>query len=196
VTIYDGVVLGDHVEIHPGAVLGRQPKGIGATARPISYEKNVKIGERSQIGPHSVIYYDVKIGMNTLIGDGASIREQCVIGDHCVIARCVTLNYNVKVGDRTKVMDSTHITGNTEIGDDVFVSVLVSTANDSSFGINGYHESEILGQKIENGAMIGAGASLLPGVKIGEHSVVGSGSVVTRDVAPMTLVVGVPAKKK
>ena len=193
--VNEGVILGSGVEVHNGAVLGREPKGAGATARQISSEKIVEIGAQAQIGPHSVVYFGVHIGRNTLIGDGASIREGCVIGDECIVARCVTLNYNVRIGDRTKIMDSTHITGNTVIESDVFISVLVSTTNDNSFGSDGYVQGEIVGQRIRKGAMIGAGASLLPGVEIGERSIVGAGAVVTHDVASGKVVVGVPAKE-
>ena len=78
---------------------------------------------------HAIIY----IFIGTLIGDGASIREQCRIGDNCIVSRLVTINYNAKIGNRTKIMDNTHITGNMEIGDDVFISV-VATTNDNNIG--------------------------------------------------------------
>jgi acetyltransferase-like isoleucine patch superfamily enzyme len=188
-----GVELGREVEVFPGALIGKEPTGAGATAREPTFAKHIKIGDQSSIGPNSVVYYDVEIGANTLIGDSASIREQCRVGSRCIISRCVTLNYNCIVGDRTKVMDGTHLTGNMTVGDDVFISVNVTTVNDNAMGQAGYTE-QVVGPQIADRAVVGAAAVLLPGVSIGESSTVGAGAVVTKDVAPGSKVMGVPAR--
>jgi acetyltransferase-like isoleucine patch superfamily enzyme len=169
--------------------------GAGATARSPSFDRFVEIGDDCAIGPNAVIYYDVKIGHNTLIGDGASIREQCTIGDECIISRCVTINYNCHVGDRTKVMDLTHLTGNMTIGDDVFISVHVSSTNDNTMGGESYDEELIIGPTIGARARIGAGAVLLPRINVGEGATVGAAALVTRDVPENTTVMGVPARR-
>ena len=92
-------------------------------------------------------------------------------------------------------MDNSHITGNAIIGNNVFISVLVSTTNDNNMGLNGYNDS-VIGPVIKDNACIGAGASILPNVVIGEGAIVGSGSVVTKNVADYALVMGVPATVK
>lgn len=194
VVLNSGVILGDSVEIFPGVVIGKEPKGAGALARTPEFESRVVIGADCSIGPHAVIFYDVEIGPNTLIGDGASIREQCRVGSRCIISRYVTVNYNTQIGDRTKIMDLTHVTGNCVIGDDVFVSLTVGMTNDNLAGSAGYQKDRIKGPTICNGAIIGAGATLLPDIVIGERAVVGAGAVVTRDVPPGVLVMGVPAR--
>ena len=194
VVINRGAVLGDGVEVFPGTVIGKEPKGAGALARIPEFERMVVIGADCSIGPHAVIFYDVEIGPNTLIGDGASIREQCRVGSHCIISRYVTVNYNTRIGDRTKIMDLTHVTGNCVIGDDVFVSVTVGMTNDNLAGAAGYQQERIKGPTICHGAIIGAGATLLPGIVIGEKAVVGAGSVATRNVPPGVVVMGVPAR--
>ena len=196
VVIEAGVVLGDGVEVFPGAYIGKEPKGAGRLARPLQFERKVSIGAGTSIGPHAIIYYDVEIGEGTLIGDGASIREQVRVGRHCLISRYVTLNYNTIVGDRTKIMDSTHITGNSEIEDDVFISIHVSTVNDNALGREGYAAAEIRGPIVRSEAVIGAGAVILPGVVIGQRAMVAAGAVVTRDVAAGATVMGLPARVK
>jgi acetyltransferase-like isoleucine patch superfamily enzyme len=193
VVISAGVIIKDGVEIFPGALIGKEPKGAGSLARTPVFERKVLIGANSSIGPNAVIFYDVEIGEQTLIGDGASIREQCRIGSNCIISRYVTINYNTIVGDRTKIMDLTHITGNCIIGNDVFISINVGTVNDNNIGKEGYSE-RVLGPVIEDGAAIGAGATLLPRVVIGKNSIVGANSLVTKNVKENSLVMGSPAK--
>lgn len=196
VVINSGVKIMDGVEVFPGAYIGKEPKGAGALARPLNFEKKVIIKENSSIGPNSVIFCDVEIGNNTLIGDGASIRENCKVGSYCIISRYVTINYNSTIGDRTKIMDCTHITGNCIIGKDVFISVNVSTVNDNNMGKYGYNEDEIKGPHIEDGATVGAGAVILPNIHIKRNAIIGAGSVVTKNVNENSKVMGIPAKEK
>jgi acetyltransferase-like isoleucine patch superfamily enzyme len=123
------------------------------------------------------------------------VREQCRIGGNCIISRYVTVNYNTTIGDRTKVMDLTHVTGNCVIGHDVFISVCVGMANDNLGGREGYSDEMVRGPTLENGVVVGLGAMLLPGVRIGERAFVGAGAVVTKDVEPGVTVMGVPARR-
>jgi acetyltransferase-like isoleucine patch superfamily enzyme len=195
VTVYPKVIIEDSVEIFEGAILGKPPIAARALAREVSSElKTTKIGRESAISPNAVIYTDVEIGEGTLIGDNASIREQCRIGKNCIISRNVTVNYNTNIGDFTKIMDGTHITGNMQIGSHVFISVLVSTTNDNNLGLKGYDEAFVKGPIIEDYVGIGAGANILPGVRIGTGSIVAAGAVVTKDVPPKKLVMGIPAR--
>ncbi|MCI0634537.1 MAG: acetyltransferase, partial [Actinobacteria bacterium] len=188
-----GVELGEGVEVFPGAFLGKEPKGAGALAKQPVFERRLKIGPQCSVGTHAVLYYDVEIGERTLIGDGVKIRERCRIGSLCVVAMNVTINYNTRIGDRTKIMDLTHITGNCTIGSDVFVSLTVGSTNDNNIG-HGDPDAPMLGPTIEDGAMIGAGVTLLPGVRIGRRAVVGAGAVVTKDVEAESVYMGVPAR--
>jgi len=194
VVIESGVTIGDHTEIFPGAYLGKEPKGVGTTIREPEFTQQLIIGENCSIGPNVVIYYDVTINNHCLIGDGASIREKVRIGEKCIIGRGVMVNYNVKIGNRTKIMDLANITGNCQIGNDVFISMHVSTANDNSIGALGYDEANQQGPKINNGAKIGVGATLLPNLEIGENAIVAAGAVVTKNVAACTMVAGMPAR--
>ena len=141
-----------------------------------------------------MIFYDVEIGPLTLVGDGVSIREGCRVGTRCVIGRHVTVNYNTVIGDETKIMDHTWLAGNMSVGNHVFISGGVMTANDNDMGMAGYDEQEIIGPQIEDWARIGAGAILLPNIHIGHHSLVAAGAVVTKGVEPYCAVKGIPAR--
>ncbi len=193
VVIADGVTIGEGTEIFPGTFIGKEPKGVGAVSRQPQFERRVSIGSTCAIGPHAVIYYDVVIGDHTLIADGASVREKGIIGSYSIVGRYVTINYNTRVGSRTKVMDHSWLAGNMTIGDGVFISGGVLTTNDNRPRPDSYSDS-LVGQTIEDGVVVGAGATLLPAIRIGRNAVVGAGATVTRDVAAETTVFGTPAR--
>jgi acetyltransferase-like isoleucine patch superfamily enzyme len=194
VVIESGVTIGDGVEIFPGSYIGKKPSGAGATARPLTYQPRVTIGKDCAIGPHAVIFYDVDIGHNTLLGDGISLREQVKVGHHCVIGRHVTINYNTTIGNNTKIMDMAHITGNCWVGNNVFIGMSACTANDNYLVTREYNEEAAKGPIISDKVTVGVGAVMLPGICIGEGAFIGANSLVSKDVAPYVLVMGVPAR--
>jgi acetyltransferase-like isoleucine patch superfamily enzyme len=194
VVIEEDVIIGDGVEIFPGTHVGKLPKATSGIARTIAYESRLTIGPGCVIGPHVTLYYHVVIGANTLVGDGASIREKCRVGERCVVGRCVCLNYNTIVGDDVKIMDHSWLCGNMTVGNRVFISGGVMTTNDNNMGTHGYNEQDVIGPSIGDGVKIGAGAILLPRVVIGENAVIAAGAIVTKDVAPNKTVKGVPAR--
>jgi UDP-3-O-[3-hydroxymyristoyl] glucosamine N-acyltransferase len=196
VMINSGVALGNEVEVLPGTYIGRAPRAVGAIARSPSFRPTLTIGSGCSIGANAVIYYDVEIGPDTLIGDGASLRELCRVGSGCVIGRNTTVDRDVVIGDRSRIMDQAVLTGKMRIGRGVFVAAGVVTTNDKTFGRDGYVDDIVCGPTIEDGAMIGGGASLLPGVVVGRSATVGSGAVVTADVEPGTRVFGIPARPR
>jgi len=163
--LFPNVELGNNVTIFPGAVVGRPPLSSGATRRVSASEElaPVRIGDGCVIGSNAVIYMGVDIGRNSMICDTACVREGCSIGEYVVIAMGVTVNYDTKIGNRVKVMDNTHLTGNMVIEDDVFVAMLVTTANDNSMGRAAEVDSleTLLGPTIKRFATIGQGACLL-----------------------------------
>lgn len=192
--VYRGTVIGDDCEINPGAFLGKEPKAPGTLLREPEFKRRIVLGDSVLIGPNAVIYYDVQIGNRSLIGDGVSMREQCHIGQRVKIGPNTTLNYNVRIGDDSQISQLVHVAGNTMIGNRVFIAAGVSMANDNSFGRSGDAEVRRDGPRIDDDCNIGPGAVLLPGVRIGRSAIIGAGAVVSRDVAPATLVMGVPAR--
>jgi UDP-3-O-[3-hydroxymyristoyl] glucosamine N-acyltransferase len=194
VVIESGVTIGDGVEIFPGAYIGKEPKGAGALARKLVFDRHVAIGANCCIGPNAVIYCDVEIGESTLIGDGALIREQTRVGSRSVIGVYAGVGYACRIGSQTKIMGYTGVAGKSTVGDNVFISAGVSMTNDNQLGRKGWREDENLGATIEDGAMIGAGAILLPGVVIGKGAIVGSGAMINTNVKPDALMLAMPAR--
>ncbi len=194
VVVYEGTRIGPDCTVYDHAVLGRPPQGTGALTRKIREDlPPLSIGAGCVIGAGAVLYRGSRIGEQTLIGDLASIREECQVGDNCIVARGVTFNYHAIVGDRVKIMDNTHITGNMIIENGVFIGPLVGTTNENSMDRSSEDE-EYEGPTIRRGASVGALASVLPGIEVGEYAVVGSGAVVSHPVPPKKVVLGVPAR--
>ncbi len=194
VVIESGVVLGDGVEVFPGAYIGKEPKGAGALARLPEFKREVTIGANCSIGPNAVIYYDVFIGDNSLVGDSTSIREQCVVGKKSVVGMHVSVGYDVKIGDNVKIMEHTHMVGKSLVEDNVFIGPNVGMANDRFIGTKGYGDEHIQGVTIRQGALISVGAILLPGVEVGEQAIVAAGAVIGKDVPAHRMAVGFAAR--
>ena len=112
----------------------------------------------------------------------------------------VTLGHNVNVfpagivGDGCKVECNTDIFDGVVLKEDVFVGPSVTFTNDLTPRAFESKHGEFIPTLVEKGASIGANATILCGITIGEYSAVGAGSVVTKDVEPYTLVVGNPAR--
>lgn len=193
VVIYEGAEISDDVEIFPGAIIGKKPKKMISLARTPQFKNTVIVGKGSSIGVNAVVYYDVQIGSNTLIGDGANIREQSVIGNSSLIGRYVTINYNVKIGHNTKLMSYVNISGNCEIGNNVFIGVGVIAPNDNKISKREYNQN-VNSANIEDDVSIGSGAVILPNLNIGKGSLIGAGAVVTKNTKPYEQVMGIPAK--
>jgi UDP-2-acetamido-3-amino-2,3-dideoxy-glucuronate N-acetyltransferase len=196
VTIYPSVTIGDNCHILDGAVIGRLPISAGNTNRPLNPEyQAVHIGAGCVIGCNVVLYTGITAGERVLICDLASVREGCTLDDQVVLGRQVIVNYDTHVGRRTRIQDQANITGNVLIEEDVFVSMNVTTANDNEIYLSrfGLVPSRYRGPVIRRFAVIGHGATLLPGIEVGEGAFVASGAVVTKDVPAWTIVAGVPA---
>lgn len=146
-------------------------KGIIADVHP-----SVKIGENSYIWSFAVICEGVEIGNNSVVGSGVYIGRGC------------------KIGNGVRIQDKAHITDHMIIEDNVFIGPCAVTMNDK-YPMANNPSYKVCAPHLSKGCSIGANAMILPGVKIGEGAMVGSGSVVTKDVESNTVVMGCPAKR-
>lgn len=142
----------------------------------------------------AIIADDVEIGRGTKIWVNCQIREHVKIGEYCIIGKDTYLDYGVIIGSRTKIQNGVSIYHGIEIADEVFIGPNVAFTNDM-YPRASNNDWKVMPTFIAHGASIGANSTIRCGVTLGEYSMVGAGSVVTKDVPPYTLVVGNPAKK-
>ncbi|MFL5781795.1 MAG: acyltransferase [Thermoleophilaceae bacterium] len=193
VVIHAGTALGAGIRIHDGAVLGK-PLSLGRNSTA-SREgpPPVVVGDGATIGAGAVLVAGASVGEGALVGDQAHIRERAAIGRFSVLGRGASMENDALVGASARIQSGCYITAFCVVEDDVFMAPGVQTLNDPTAGRRAPGE-QLQGPRIRRGARVGGAAVLLPGVEVGEEAFVGAGAVVTRDVPPRTLVVGIPAR--
>lgn len=134
-----------------------------------------------------------KIGTGTRVWHFTVILADVVIGEDCNIGSCCEIGRGTKIGNRSRIGFGTFLPPNSRIGDDVFIAPGVTCCDDRYPQVNN-HNYLAYPPVIEDHASIGAGVVLLPGVRIGQGSMIGAGSVVTKDVPPGTILRGEPAR--
>jgi len=182
------VILGKNVKIQKNVSIG---------VFPLDSKGLVEIGDNSLIRWGTIIYKNVKIGSKFKTGHHVLIRENTIIGKNVVVGTLSVIDGNTKIGNNVSIQTGVYIPMNTLIEDDVFIGPHAILTNDK-YMINPqvYSKRPVLkGPIIRRGSRIGAGAIILPGVEIGEYSIVGAGAVVTKNVPPYSVVVGNPARK-
>lgn len=137
----------------------------------------------------------VSIGDGTKIWHFSHILGGSVIGGDCSFGQNCVVGPKVKIGSGVKVQNNVSIYEGIECEDDVFLGpscVFTNVTNPRAFIVR---RDEFKKTLLKKGSSVGANATIVCGVTIGEYSLIGSGAVVNRDVKPYALVVGVPAKQ-
>ena len=145
------------------------------------------------IHPTANVSPNARIGNGSKVWINVQIREGAFIGDGCILSKDVYVDQDVTIGHRCKIQNSVSVYKGLTIGDDVFVGPNVTFTNDRvprAFNA----DWKITPTVLMNGASIGANSTIVCGITIGEYAMVAAGSVVTKDVAPFTLVMGNPAR--
>ena len=133
------------------------------------------------------------VGRGTRIWQYTVVLPKARIGEECNICAHVFIENDVIIGDRVTVKCGVQLWDGLRVGNDVFIGPNVTFTNDRYPRSKKYPVS-FAQTFIEDGASIGAGAIILPGLIIGAASMVAAGAVVTKNVTPQSLVLGNPAK--
>jgi len=145
--------------------------------------KSAYVDENVQIGDNTKIWHFSHILSGTTIGEKCSFGQNCVVGP------------NVKMGNGVKVQNNISVYEGVEVEDDVFLGpsmVFTNVINPRAFIVR---RDEFKKTLLKKGCSIGANATVVCGVTIGEYALIGSGAVINRDVPAYALMVGVPAKQ-
>lgn len=152
--------------------------------------------------PGSVVEPGASVGDGSVVWPTAVVRTGASIGSNCVVGRGVYVDAEVVVGANCKIQDAAKLYGPARLDDGVFVGPGAILTNDrhpraiAPDGVPIGRDSWVRqGVSIAEGASVGAGALVVSGVTIGEWAMIGAGAVVANDVAPFSLVVGVPAHR-
>jgi len=140
-------------------------------------DKNVTIGDNTKIWHFSHVLSGTNIGTN------------CSFGQNCVVGP------NVNIGNGVKVQNNISIYEGVEVEDDVFLGpsmVFTNVINPRAFIVR---KDEFKKTLLKKGCSIGANATVVCGVTIGEYALIGSGAVINKNVKPYALMVGVPARQ-
>jgi acetyltransferase-like isoleucine patch superfamily enzyme len=183
----------DNCLVHPYAIVGRVPDLSPSLARNPKQIKILKIGKNTILGYHSVIYSDVILGDDCLVGDFALIREGSRIGNICVIGCHVSISYDSKISDNCRFQNGSVFIG--ECGEGCFFGVGVVCSSDRKIDLDNYRFDKFTPPIFGKRVMIGSGANILPGVRIGDGAIIGAGSIVVKDVEEGDVILGNAAKK-
>ncbi len=185
--LYQNVTLGMDTVIEDFVLIGAPPRGKNEG------ELETVLGPCAHIRSHTVIYAGNRIGSGFQTGNKANIRELNDIGDNVSIGTLSIIEHHVTIGSNVRIHSQVFIPEYSVLEDGSWIGPNVVFTN-ARYPASADAKKHLVGPVIKRGAKIGANATLLPGVVIGENALVGAGSVVTHDVPAGAVVVGNPAK--
>ncbi|MCA1845151.1 MAG: N-acetyltransferase [Actinobacteria bacterium] len=146
------------------------------------------------VHPTAAVEDGVSIGRGTRVWHHAHIREGASIGEGCILGQNVYVDAGVAIGRRVKLQNNVSVHAGVQLADEVFVGPGAVFTNDRVPRATS-PDWAMTPTVVRRGASIGANATLVAGVEVGEWAMVGAGSVVTRSVAAHELVAGNPARR-
>jgi len=145
--------------------------------------------------PSSYVDENVTIGDNTKIWHFSHILSESIIGENCSFGQNCVVGPKVTIGNGVKVQNNVSVYEGVECEDDVFLGpsmVFTNVINPRAFIVR---REEFRKTLLKRGCSVGANATIVCGITIGEYALIGSGAVVNRDIKPYALMVGVPARQ-
>lgn len=179
--IHDNVIIGDNTKIGAFSELG--------VPTPLGDGSPLIIGHSSNIRSHSIFYESSRFGANLVTGHRVTVRENTRTGDSFQIGTSSEIQGDCEIGDHVRFQSNVFVGKKTKIGNFVWVLPNVIFTNDPT-----PPSDSMIGAIVGDFASISAGALILPGVRVGEYSLVAAAACVTKDVPAYMVVLGVPAK--
>lgn len=208
IVVGDRVSIGAFTVVHGGASVGRDTHiGHRAIVGEPEYGYALRevyqgagaptvIGAGVVIRAGAIVYAGASVGDDSTIGHNTLLRTNVKVGSGSQLAANLTVERGCVIGDGVRCSPGSHLTADTVVEDRAFLGAGVRTINDKELvWRDPLHEQPLRPPSFAYGCKVGSGAVLLAGVTVGEHALVGAGSVVTRDVRAKAIVYGVPAKQ-
>ncbi len=192
-SIRPGTVLGAHCVVEEGVVLGKVPRLATRSTAPRTGLSPLRVADGVTVCSGAVVFAGAELGAGVIVGDQACVRERTRVGPESVVGRGSALDNDVVLGARVRVQTLVYLTAYSEVEDDVFVGPGATTTNDDTMARHPPGRA-LRGCRLRRACRIGGGAVLVPGVEVGEEAFVAAGAIVTRDVPPRAVVMGVPAR--
>jgi acetyltransferase-like isoleucine patch superfamily enzyme len=180
------ITVGKNKVAEPNVRIGVMP------SRKI-HDLDLSVGPHANLRSGTILYLGSQIGSHLQTGHNALIREENRIGDHFSLWSNSIVDYECRIGNNVKIHCNCYIAQFTVIEDDVFIAPGVVVANDLHPGTPDALAC-MKGPVIKKGAQIGCNVTILPHVTIGEHALIGAGSVVSRNIPAGWIAFGNPAK--
>ncbi len=151
------------------------------------------IGDRARIRKGTIVYTDVEIGDDLTTGHNALIREETTVGDDVIVGTDTVIDGQCEIGSHVSLQTGVYIPTHTTVGDNVFIGPRAVLTNDP-YPVR--LDADLAGPTLEDGVSVGANATILPDVTVGEGAFVAAGATVIEDVPPDTLALGTPARHR
>jgi acetyltransferase-like isoleucine patch superfamily enzyme len=201
-TVDGGVHIAENCSVGGYSVLGhpskREVMGHDATAEldriqdRLVQEATLVMGPNSVVRSHSVVYLHVRTGPRLVTGHNVMIREHTTIGARCIFGSYASSDGYTVIGDDVQVGQYAQLSQGARIGNGCFVGGH-TVFSDNRMAVRD-PDLDLFGATLGDRVRIGLACVILPGVNIGDDSMVGAGSVVTGDIPPGVLAVGSPAR--
>ena len=193
--LYGPLKIGKSTYIGPNCVIGFPALNeLGELLRSerITVKKETSIGANCVVRSGTVIYSNVTVADDVAFGHNAIVRENVRIGIGTKLGTNVVVDGSTSIGNHVSIQTGVYICTYSTIEDGVFLGPCCVFTNDKFVVQKPF---KLIGPTVKKGASIGANALLFPGITVGEGAVVGAQAMVKSEVAPRTIVVGIPARK-
>jgi acetyltransferase-like isoleucine patch superfamily enzyme len=185
--IYLNVHFGPDSIIEDFSIVGTPPRGAA------DGELATRIGDGAVIRSHTVVYAGNVIGRNFQTGNKVNIRELNEIGDNVSVGTLSVIEHHVRIGNNVRIHTQVFVPEFSVLEDGCWLGPNVVLTN-AKYPLSPKVKDQLAGPVIRRGAKIGANATILPGIVVGENALVGAGAVVVRDVPAGAVVAGNPAR--
>lgn len=197
--VHPDAVIGENVEIGPFSIIhgsveiGSHSK-VGAYCElgiptPLANSGSLRIGQKATIRSHAIFYDSGDFGDGLTTGHRVTVRENTTAGENLQLGTLCDVQGDCKFGDFVRCHSNVHVGKQSKIGNYVWIFPYVVLTNDPT-----PPSDTLSGVEVEDYAVIATMSVILPGVRVGTHSLVAAGACVGKDVPPQAIAAGVPAK--